>query len=94
MTMSCDLMSHVVILCWIRELEVPEQSLLQKVEDLTAHSVLHCPSMQQCQRLDELLHALREEVRFMVSRDCTELYISFNEAHRVISMSCKLYCKL
>ncbi|KAK6298786.1 hypothetical protein J4Q44_G00302960 [Coregonus suidteri] len=35
----------------IREL-VSEQSLLQKVEDLTANSVLHSPSMQQRQRLD------------------------------------------
>eukprot|EP00063_Salmo_salar_P093187 XP_014068022.1 PREDICTED: rootletin-like isoform X1 [Salmo salar] len=49
----------------IRELEVSEQSLLQKVEDLTANSVLHCPSMLQRQRLDERLHTLREEVRSM-----------------------------
>ncbi|CAB1325281.1 unnamed protein product, partial [Coregonus sp. 'balchen'] len=49
----------------IRELEVSEQRLLQKVEDLTANSVLHCPSMPQRQRLDERLHALREEVRSM-----------------------------
>ncbi|XP_031645820.1 centromere-associated protein E isoform X2 [Oncorhynchus kisutch] len=45
----------------IRELEVSEQSLLQKVEDLTSNSVLHCPSMLQRQRLDERLHTLREE---------------------------------
>ncbi|XP_029507990.2 centromere-associated protein E isoform X2 [Oncorhynchus nerka] len=49
----------------IRELEVSEQSLLQKVEDLTSNSVLHCPSMMQRQRLDERLHTLREEVRSM-----------------------------
>ncbi|CDQ89958.1 unnamed protein product [Oncorhynchus mykiss] len=49
----------------IRELEVSEKSLLQKVEDLTSNSVLHCPSMLQRQRLDERLHALREEVRSM-----------------------------
>ncbi|XP_031645824.1 uncharacterized protein LOC109905092 isoform X7 [Oncorhynchus kisutch] len=49
----------------IRELEVSEQSLLQKVEDLTSNSVLHCPSMLQRQRLDERLHTLREEVRSM-----------------------------
>lgn len=72
-------MSHVVLLCRIRELEVSEQSLLQKVEDLTANSVLHCPSMLQRQRLDERLHTLREEVRSMV-RDRIELYMSFNEA--------------
>ncbi|XP_010894057.2 trichohyalin [Esox lucius] len=47
----------------IRELEVSEKSLLQKVEELTANSILRCPSMQQRQRLDERLHALREEVR-------------------------------
>ncbi|XP_055744915.1 golgin subfamily B member 1-like isoform X3 [Salvelinus fontinalis] len=49
----------------IRELEVSEQSLLQKVEDLTANSVLHCSSMLQRQRLDERLHTLKEEVRSM-----------------------------
>ncbi|XP_070994333.1 uncharacterized protein C4orf50-like [Oncorhynchus clarkii lewisi] len=49
----------------IRELEVSEKSLLQKVEDLTSNSVLHCPSMLQRQRLDERLHTLREEVRSM-----------------------------
>ncbi|KAJ8015345.1 hypothetical protein DPEC_G00025150 [Dallia pectoralis] len=47
----------------IRELEVSEKSLLQKVEEFTANSVLHYPNMQQRQRLDERLHALREEVR-------------------------------
>ncbi|XP_029917859.1 LOW QUALITY PROTEIN: rootletin-like [Myripristis murdjan] len=49
----------------IRELETAERTLQQQLNQLASASHLHWPSMQHCQRLDQRLHMLRQEVRTM-----------------------------